>query len=211
MSQYAFYFNADKCITCKACVIACKDKYDLKPGRKFRRLYSVSTGSWARDVNGVYAPESVFGYSVSISCNHCAKPACKDICPAGAIGKRGDGIVFIDRDLCIGCGSCSTACPYGAPSLDKDTLKMDKCDFCRELVSIGEIPACVGSCSMQALEFGEIDTLRVKHPDVVQTVPPLADPAKTDPSLLITPHSKSAGSMTVEIFNMPEELQANEA
>jgi len=211
MSQYGFYFSADRCVTCKACVIACKDKNDLKPGRKFRKVYTNGIGSWSGpDENGTYTPSKVFSYSLSISCNHCADPACQKNCPANAIGKRADGIVFIDRDLCIGCGNCSSACPYDAPSFDKDAMKMEKCDFCRDLLGVSETPACVAACLMQALEYGPLDRLGILHPEAVQQVAPLADPAQTNPSLLITPHKKYEVSSSGALFNMPEEIQAYE-
>jgi anaerobic dimethyl sulfoxide reductase subunit B (iron-sulfur subunit) len=190
--------------------MSCKDKNDLKPGYKFRRVYTVSTGSWDLPYNSGGA----FSYSLSVACNHCADPACLKVCPVNAIVKRAkDGIVFIDKDICIGCGSCVTACPYGVPSLDKATLKTDKCDFCRELVSVGESPACVTACSMNAIDYGDLDYLKSKYPNAVQQIYPLASPEQTKPSILITRHRKSRGTeseATARIFNMPEELQVAE-
>ncbi len=211
MLQYGFYINADKCITCKACVMACKDKNNLKPGFKFRKVYTITSGSWDKAVgNG-----GAYSYSVPVACNHCKEPICRSVCPAGAIVKRaGDGIVFIDKELCIGCGSCAISCPYHAPSWDKEAMKTDKCDFCRELVDIGEAPVCVTACSMGAIEYGDMSYLQSKHPGTTRQVYPLADPGQTTPSLLITMHRKSTGSesdATARIFNMPEELQAYEA
>jgi anaerobic dimethyl sulfoxide reductase subunit B (iron-sulfur subunit) len=210
MSQYGFVFNADTCITCKSCAIACKDKHNHKPGRKFRKVHSIGVGNWSLN-DGVHEPSNVYSYSVSIACNHCAKPACKDSCPYSAIGKREDGIVFIDRNLCNACNTCAQVCPYGEPSLDKEAMKMEKCDFCRELLEIGERPACVTACSIRALDYGTLDALMIKFPNAVQQVYPLASPVQTNPSLLIVPHCKSSGD-DVEMyqFNMPEEIQAGE-
>jgi anaerobic dimethyl sulfoxide reductase subunit B (iron-sulfur subunit) len=213
MNQYGFFVNTDKCVACRSCVLACKEKHDLKLGRKFRRLYSCSAGGW--DIVNLdnnykaYNPDKVFSYSLSIGCNHCANPACKNICPAGAIGKRADGIVFIDRDLCTGCGSCAAACPYGVPSLNEVTQKMEKCDFCRELLSIGEPPACVAACSMNALEYGDLDILKLKYPQAVPQMAPLEGPEKTEPSLLIMQHRKYNDGMEVLVTSLPEEIQAN--
>jgi anaerobic dimethyl sulfoxide reductase subunit B (iron-sulfur subunit) len=211
MKQYAFYMNADKCISCRACIIACKDKHDHAVGRKFRRVYANGAGTWTPNINGTYSPNNVFTYSFSIACNHCADPACKKVCPVNAIVKRDDGIVFIDKDTCIGCRSCADACPYNAPSFDAETEKMGKCDFCRELLAVGEPPACVAACSMHCLTYGELEQLEYLHPEGVKQVQPLADPAQTGPSLVITPHRNSAEGMSAVSYNMPEELQANEA
>lgn len=209
MNQYAFYYNADKCIYCRVCALACKDKHNHKPGRKFRRVYSNCAGSW--DTSGsTPSPDGVYSYSFTIACNHCADPACMKVCPANAIAKRADGIVFIDRELCIGCESCSAACPYNAPSFDREAMKMEKCDFCRELLAEGETPACAASCNMQAIEYGELEMLKVLHPEAVQQIFPLPDPSQTRPSLLITPHRKYKADQETSVFNMPEELQAYE-
>jgi anaerobic dimethyl sulfoxide reductase subunit B (iron-sulfur subunit) len=192
--------------------MACKEKNDLQPGRKFRRIHSESVGSWSTDENGVYAPDNVFSYSVSVSCNHCAAPACQAICPVDAISKDDKtGIVDIDQEICIGCGLCAEACPYNAPSVNRETMKTGKCDFCKELLAAGEMPACVAACSMLAIEYGELDELRTAHPDAVQQVAPLPSPSETEPSLLIAPHHKYTDNLAATSFNMPEELQAFES
>jgi anaerobic dimethyl sulfoxide reductase subunit B (iron-sulfur subunit) len=211
MSQYAFYVNSNRCITCKACGMACKDKNDLEPGRKYRRIHSMSTGAWSRDASGIYVPKDVFSYSVSLACNHCAQPACVAACPVGAMQKDdATGIVDNDKAVCIGCGSCSTACPYNAPSLDKAAQKTGKCDFCKDLLEQGQPPACVAACSAQALDFGELADIKAAHADAVQQVAPLADPGMTTPSLFITPRRGYSDGIKATSFNLPEELQACE-
>ncbi|NIP72190.1 MAG: 4Fe-4S dicluster domain-containing protein, partial [Gammaproteobacteria bacterium] len=52
-----------------------------------------------------------------MTCMHCADPPCHDACPTTATKVRDDGIVWIDDDICIGCGSCVVACPYRARHL----------------------------------------------------------------------------------------------
>jgi Fe-S-cluster-containing dehydrogenase component len=44
----------------------------------------------------------------------CAHAPCAEVCPVGATFVRGDGIVMMDYDKCIGCRYCEVACPYGA-------------------------------------------------------------------------------------------------
>jgi hypothetical protein len=66
---------------------------------------------------------------------------------------------------------------------------------------------------MNALDYGDIDQLKSKYPNAVQQVYPIAEPAETNPSLLITPHRKYTGAESAGsalIVNMPEELQAYE-
>ena len=42
---------------------------------------------------------------------------CVNICPVGAI-KFVDGKAQIDKDVCIKCHSCENACPMGAIKID---------------------------------------------------------------------------------------------
>ena len=96
---------------------------------------------------------------------HCADPACVAACPTGAMTKRDDGIVYVDQEICVGCGACAQACPYNAPHLISAAGVMGKCDLCRDLVDAGQNPACVDACLMRCLDWGDIDELRERHGD----------------------------------------------
>ena len=54
--------------------------------------------------------------------------------------------VKTDPELCIGCKTCISACPYGAPSYDEATSTTFKCDGCYDRRQRGELPACVVAC-----------------------------------------------------------------
>lgn len=154
MKQVGFYFDSTICIGCKTCVIACKDKYDLEVGRNFRRLYNFEQGAYPR-------PRHLH---LSISCNHCDEPTCVQKCPTKALYKReDDGVVAIDESRCIGCHYCAWACPYDALQFDYSRGVMTKCGTCADLRALGEQPACVASCPMRAIEFGDIKELREKY------------------------------------------------
>lgn len=224
MTQWGFYFDQTRCYGCKTCTVACKEwnegrrgdaqinplknlsqyetpekwqagseesasnlsmlrKFDMK--ENWRRVTFVELGDNPPDV--VIAP-------LSISCNHCAEPACLPACPAKAISKEPEfGAVIVDSEKCIGCGTCAKVCPWGAPQFFEDLSlssigdpkhpKMTKCDLCIDRIKMGLKPACVASCIGRALECGPIDELRKLHPGA--TIYALGfDPQNTKPSIL---------------------------
>jgi len=148
--QYGFHFEADRCIKCWACEVACKQWHGIKAGTiKLRRVIEVSKGTFP-NVNRTF---------LSLSCMHCAKAPCLAVCPAGAISKRiDDSIVVVDRSKCIGCHSCLDACPFGVPQYGEDGT-MQKCDMCLERLENGQEPICVATCPTQALHWGTIEEL----------------------------------------------------
>ncbi|WP_165043251.1 MULTISPECIES: 4Fe-4S dicluster domain-containing protein [unclassified Adlercreutzia] len=148
--QYGFYVDTDKCIKCWACEIACKQWNGIQAGTVARRkVHEVTTGTFP----------NVTRKFISLSCMHCANPACASVCPAGAITKRSeDGIVVVDKNKCIGCHYCFMACPFGVPQYTDEG--MEKCDCCiGNGVTPGDTPHCVMSCPTQALQFGELAEL----------------------------------------------------
>jgi anaerobic dimethyl sulfoxide reductase subunit B len=160
-----------------------------RPGVLWRRVYEVAGGGWEK--KGQAWVPSVVAYNVSMACNHCENPVCGTSCPVKAIWKRGDGIVLVDTDLCIGCRYCEWACPYSALRFNAATNTVSKCNFCWDAVDAGEPPACVAACPQRALDFGELADLRKKYGDLRQ-IHPLPDPAQTDPALVLRPHRDAA-------------------
>ena len=59
-----------------------------------------------------------------VVCSQCKKPACAAVCPVGALS-RVDGVVKLDKDLCISCFSCVEACPFQARVMNYDTRVAD--------------------------------------------------------------------------------------
>lgn len=189
MSQLGFHINTSVCTGCKACELACKDKHSFDIGPRARRVREVCGGGWTRDERtGVCTPDGVYSYSVSFSCGHCDNPACVAVCPTGAHHKDPEtGIVSVDPDRCIGCGSCAINCPYGAPQLVRSEGIVRKCDLCYDLISHGEQPACVAICPQRALEVGPIDELRSAYGNDCD-IPSLPDSSMTSPNVVITVH-----------------------
>ncbi|QIZ78032.1 DMSO/selenate family reductase complex B subunit [Ferrimonas lipolytica] len=189
-TQYGFFIDTAKCTGCKTCHIACKDRKDLPLGIKWRRVYEFGGGQWTENENGSF-DQDVYSYYVSLGCNHCSNPVCVKACPTGACYKRSqDGLVLIDDSVCIGCESCSRACPYDAPQIDADRGVMTKCDGCYERLAEGKQPTCIESCPLRAMEFGPIDELRAKYGEAAD-INPLPSSSTTNPNLVIKVNSRN--------------------
>ena len=161
-----FYFDMTRCIGCRACQVACKDKNNLNVGVILRNAKSYEVGTFPK----------VKVYSYSTSCNHCEDPACVAGCPTKAMYKAEDGTVLHDAALCIACKNCANVCPYDVPQYNPETEKMVKCDACAYLRAKGMNPACVDACPNRALDFGDLDELKAKYgADLVSALPVCPD------------------------------------
>ena len=176
MTKMGFYFDQKKCVGCRTCQTACKDKNDLEVGHLFRNVTTYQQGNY---------PDAIL-YHYAATCNHCEKPACVAGCPNGAMYiDDEDGTVQHDDTKCIGCQYRVEACPYGVPVHIESIGLTHKCDACKQLRANGEQPACVAACPMRALEFGPIEELAAKHPDAVKDLPILPSSETTAPCTLI--------------------------
>ncbi len=145
--RWGMLIDLRKCIGCQACAAACKFENNVPLG-VFR--------TWVPDVElGTY-PDTRRAFLPRL-CNHCERPSCIEVCPAGATWQRQDGIVEIDYDLCWGCGACVNACPYDARFIDPVTKTANKCTFCSQRVDQGLLPACVETCVGGARQFGDLN------------------------------------------------------
>lgn len=99
------------------------------------------------------------------SCMHCTDAACVAICPSGALFKDTDtGLTVYDKDKCIGCQYCRSACPFDVPrhtgvGIAGGGIKINKCTGCIDRIQQGRKPACVTTCQPGALEFGDRDEM----------------------------------------------------
>ncbi len=145
--RWGMLIDLRKCIGCQACTVACKFENNVPEG-VFR--------TWVPDVElGTY-PDTRRAFLPRL-CNHCERPSCIEVCPAGATWQRQYGIVEIDYDRCWGCGACVNACPYDARFIDPVTKTANKCTFCSQRVDQGLLPACVETCVGGARQFGDLN------------------------------------------------------
>lgn len=144
--QYGFVIDHDRCIGCHACTVACKAENDVPVGG-FR--------TWVKYTERGRFPDTKRHFLVQ-RCNHCTDAPCITICPVNALSKRGDGIVDVDRDACIGCRACMQACPYDALYMNDDRGAVEKCHFCAHRIDRGLEPACVTVCPVGAIIPGDL-------------------------------------------------------
>jgi len=178
MARMKFICDAERCIECNGCVTACKSEHEVPWGVNRRRLVTVNDGKPGER-------------SISVACMHCTDAPCMAVCPVDCFYKTEEGVVLHDKDLCIGCGYCFYACPFGAPQFPQAGAfglrgKMDKCTFCaggpeenntdaefrkygRNRLAEGKLPACAEMYSTKALLAGDGDVIASIYKQRVQT------------------------------------------
>jgi len=165
--RWGMLIDSNKCAEgCNDCVQACNDEHGLTG---FDR--PATDAQWIRKVT-LKDKQTGYTQTLPLLCQHCEKPPCVDVCPTGASFRRDDGIVLVDKHICIGCRYCMMACPYKARSFIHETLQdqkpyaprgkgtVESCTFCVHRVDNDETPACVEACTAEnhnAMVFGDLN------------------------------------------------------
>jgi len=138
-AQKLLVLDLESCTRCDECTRACSDTHDgvtrlIREGLRFEN------------------------FLVASSCRSCLDPYCLVGCPVDAIHRKPReghpaALEIVIEDHCIGCGLCSTNCPYGNISMHRDdSLRRvaTTCDLCRDLVGPNDDPSCVYACPHDA-------------------------------------------------------------
>jgi len=173
----AFLTDSTICIGCKACEVACKEwnqipddgfrftgfSYDNTAGlghSTWRHVKFVERATPGHTGDAGYR-SNVFRWDFSSDvCKHCENAGCLEACPTGSIVRTEFGGVFIQPDVCNGCGYCIVACPFGVVDRRPDDGRAFKCTFCYDRQKAGLQPACATACPTESILFGEIEDLR---------------------------------------------------
>lgn len=97
---------------------------------------------------------------MSDSCKHCVAAPCNLACPTGAIIHTEFANVYIQPDICNGCSSCISACPFGVITRSELDGHSYKCTMCYDRLRDGLEPACARACPTWAINFGPIEDMR---------------------------------------------------
>jgi Fe-S-cluster-containing dehydrogenase component len=149
LDQNFVVFDMDRCISCHACEVACKQENDLPMGVKRLRILTLGPVKTREQTRIVHVPKV---------CRHCNRPLCIVVCPQKAIVKK-DGVVTVNSDKCDGCQDCVWACPYGAIQFNHEKGIIEKCDLCLHRLQKGLKPLCVQRCPTKALAYVSVNEI----------------------------------------------------
>jgi formate dehydrogenase iron-sulfur subunit len=172
-AQRAMGFLTDMslCIGCKACEVACKQWNQVPDdgmnwtGNSLDNTAHLGAESW-RHVKFLeqFGPDRENGRFIFMSdvCKHCTDAGCLNSCPTGAIIRTEFDTVYVQDDICNGCGYCIPSCPFGVIGRAESDGGAHKCTMCYDRQQVGLEPACAKSCPTDSIIVGPVDELREK-------------------------------------------------
>ena len=134
LAQGVLIADKTKCTGCLRCETNCSLANDGKVMPYISRI------KVSRNYNfGTDGPKLAYAYADGAfgnklmspeTCRQCAEPYCAKACPVGAIVTNEIGARVVDEAKCVGCGTCTEACPWNIPTVDPETNKSTKCLNC---------------------------------------------------------------------------------
>jgi formate dehydrogenase iron-sulfur subunit len=167
-----FFTDTTLCIGCKACEVACKQWNQLPDdgfvftGMSYDNTVALGASTW-RHVAFIERPVALstqdagaFSWLFSSDvCKHCARAGCLEACPTGAIIRTEYDSVYVQPDICNGCGYCVINCPFGVIDRRPDDGRAWKCTLCYDRMKSDMEPACAKACPTDSIQFGDLDEL----------------------------------------------------
>jgi len=205
-----FFTDTTLCIGCKACEVACKqwnqlpDDGFLFSGMSYDNTVQLGASTW-RHVAFIERPvplrthdDTAFSWLFSSDvCKHCARAGCLESCPTGAIIRTEFGSVYVQPDVCNGCGYCVVNCPFGVIDRREEDGRAWKCTLCYDRLRGGMEPACAKACPTESIQFGEVDELRKRARERVNK---LHDDGVTDAYLYGVDEADQPGTEGLNAF-----------
>lgn len=172
-NRKGFFTDTSLCIGCKACEVACKQWNQLPgdgfffTGMSYDNTVHLGASTW-RHVAFVERPVALqaqdagaFSWLMSSDvCKHCARAGCLESCPTGAILRTEFDSVYVQPDVCNGCGYCVVNCPFGVIDRHEEDGRAWKCTLCYDRLQEDMAPACAKACPTDSIKFGNLEQLR---------------------------------------------------
>ncbi len=163
-----FFTDSTVCIGCKACEVACKQWNALPSdgmtwsGQSYDNTLRLSATTW-RHVS--FTEQALPDGGVkwlfnSDVCKHCTAAPCQEACPTGALIRNEYDDVYVQNDICNGCGYCVVACPFGVLGRSEHDGTAHKCTLCYDRQRDGMEPACAKACPTDSIRFGPVSELK---------------------------------------------------
>ena len=130
-------FHPEKCKGCLECEKACSQVH-----------FKTKDGG---EKSAIRIHKTEKGYTMSV-CDQ--RGLCLDMCPVGALTRRKNGVVWLDKNVCIGCQACVGFCPIGAMRKADIRIEPFKCISCG---------SCVRACPENALELVDVKLADIKQ------------------------------------------------
>ena len=130
-------FHPEKCKGCYECEKACSQVH-----------FKTKEGG---EKSAIRINKTEKGYTMSV-CDQ--RGLCLDMCPVGALSRRKNGVVWLDKNICIGCQACVGFCPIGGMRKADIRIEPFKCISCG---------SCVRACPEKALELVEVKIADIKQ------------------------------------------------
>jgi len=202
-----FFTDTSLCIGCKACEVACKQWNQLPAdgfaitGNSYDNTGHLGATTWRHvqfieqaKANG--SRQEQRWLMMSDVCKHCANAACLEACPTGALIRTEFDTVYVQQDICNGCGFCVPACPFGvidrAPKHGQfEVATAHKCTLCYDRLKDDMTPACAKSCPTASIQFGDVEELQQRARRRLGEL-------------------KARGETKAELYGMPEGKEATE-
>lgn len=221
--QMGFFTDTTVCIGCKACEVACKQWNQLPSdgikfsGHSYDNTGHLSETTWRHvafveqmDRSGQGGQNKSRWLMMSDVCKHCDDAPCENACPTGALIYNEFGNVYVQPDICNGCGYCVTACPFGVLGRSEVDGHVHKCTLCFDRQTMGMTPACAKACPTASIQFGPVEELRAK---AKQRVEELHAKGETDAYLYGADETEEYSRLNAffllkdhpNVYNLPEQ------